>query len=418
MEKISVRILVTGLCLQGNKGGPALALSLKSQILKHIPEANFVFSVPRNKEYRHEEKWAEEYNVDIVEDFSYLDLVFPINLIHSAYRFSRFKVWLNELKKCDLVIELSAISYVGPPTGSLKKLIFGPRFRYFLFANRHHKQFLAWTQSYGPLTSWIARMFAKWDLKRQPIIFCRGEETLENIQKLLPEKPALSYPDVAIILSYDKEWGKKYIQSHFNLKDDSRIVTISPSAVMYQRSSGKLKSNEHIKDLIKVSKFLVAQDCAVVFVPHTFRPDQSVPEVCDTAVSKIIVESLDNINQVYLLDEDLSPHKLKSIISNAFIHIGARYHSIVAALSLGVPCISFSWHHKYRDIMRMYDLENFVVGEDVKAQGKQDNFEGLFNQLVLQQDKVHRNLIERQNNLRPLIDQNTKEFIAQIRKDE
>jgi len=45
-----MRILVTGLCLQGNKGGPAIALSLKNQISKYLDSAEFVFAVPSRDE--------------------------------------------------------------------------------------------------------------------------------------------------------------------------------------------------------------------------------------------------------------------------------------------------------------------------------------------------------------------------------
>ncbi len=37
------------------------------------------------------------------------------------------------------------------------------------------------------------------------------------------------------------------------------------------------------------------------------------------------------------------------------------YHSIIASLSMNVPTkLTFSWHEKYKDIMRMYDMEKYV----------------------------------------------------------
>ena len=59
--KKSLKIFVTGLCLQGNKGGPALALSLIQCIGKELSNRNYqvewTFSVPSISE-----EWIHELN--------------------------------------------------------------------------------------------------------------------------------------------------------------------------------------------------------------------------------------------------------------------------------------------------------------------------------------------------------------------
>jgi coenzyme F420 hydrogenase subunit beta len=41
--------------------------------------------------------------------------------------------------------------------------------------------------------------------------------------------------------------------------------------------------------------------------------------------------------------------------------VAARYHTVVAALSSGVPVISLSWHDKYRALMRLFGQEAYVA---------------------------------------------------------
>ncbi|MDZ4255617.1 MAG: polysaccharide pyruvyl transferase family protein, partial [Sulfuritalea sp.] len=120
--------------------------------------------------------------------------------------------------------------------------------------------------------------------------------------------------------------------------------------------------NQHVRQSLEICKHLIVMGYRILLVPHTFRPTQPSPKVCDLAVAKIIFE-LANDPNVLLIDEDLSPVELKAIIANADFHIGARYHSIVAALSSGVPAISISWHPKYRDLMRSYGMEDYVLEE-------------------------------------------------------
>jgi len=69
-----MKLLVTGLCLGGNQGGPAIALSLRRAMRRHVPEAQFVFSVPGGAAWSHEQRWADHYRVDAVEDFTWQDL--------------------------------------------------------------------------------------------------------------------------------------------------------------------------------------------------------------------------------------------------------------------------------------------------------------------------------------------------------
>ncbi len=41
--------------------------------------------------------------------------------------------------------------------------------------------------------------------------------------------------------------------------------------------------------------------------------------------------------------------------------IASRFHSLVFALSEGVPVLALGWSHKYQELLRPFGLENFVV---------------------------------------------------------
>ena len=65
-----LRIFITGLCLQGNKGGPAIALSLIKQHLLFLDNLEFVFSVPQI-DLKEEKLWGEKYNIKVVGNLEY-----------------------------------------------------------------------------------------------------------------------------------------------------------------------------------------------------------------------------------------------------------------------------------------------------------------------------------------------------------
>ena len=50
---------------------------------------------------------------------------------------------------------------------------------------------------------------------------------------------------------------------------------------------------------------------------------------------------------------------LKREISNYQFVVGSRYHGLVAALSQNIPVISLGWSHKYAELMKSYNIEEF-----------------------------------------------------------
>ena len=403
-----MKIFVTGLCLQGNKGGPAIALAMMGQIKRFLPEATFTFSVPSGEEFQYERPWSKQYGVDIVEDYSLKDLLPPYILRDAFARHRRVKSWFNNLREADLVIEMSAISYVGYPIDSIRTALLGGRFRYFISALVLKKKFLAWTQSYGPLSPGMIRLLARLDLKRQPIIFCRGEDCLIEIKGLLPKKKAFTFPDVATVLHYNRDWGINYIASIIEDLNPVKIVTISPSAVMFRKTNSSGESNKHITDLVSLCSSLLKKGYFILLVPHTFRPNRCKPEICDYAVALRVLDRFPHEQHIYVVREDLSPMDLKSTISAAHIHVGARYHSIVASLSSGVPTLSLSWHAKYKDIMRMYSVEKYIYDGINNLETRK--LIAMFSEIEKNRDTINRKLIKVQPEIQSKVEENSRMF--------
>lgn len=408
-----MKLLVTGLCLQGNKGGPALALALMAQLRTHLgADIAFVFSVPGGAEYAHEAAWAERYGVTVVERISRNDLLPPFCVKGFRQKLRRVRRWLTALRACDLVLDLSAISYVGPPLGTTGGALWG-RFLSFAMACLHHKPFLAWTQSYGPFSTAAIRVLARVDLSRQPIVCCRGEDCAHAVQALLPGKPTAVYPDVATVLDYDLAEGRRYFTQVLGLPDSARVITISPSAVIYAKTARGDGDNAHVALLSQFCQRVLTMGFTPVLVPHTLRPGRPNPRLCDYAVALEVRQALASPH-LTIVDDDLSPRDLKAIISGAHIHVGARYHSIIAALSAGVPCISLSWHAKYRDIMRMYGMDAYVV--DGLAGTPLDELLAQFAHVHAHHAALHTRLVDAQRRVADDVEHNSRLCAALIQE--
>lgn len=409
-----MKFFVTGLCLQGNKGGPALALSMMKVIRSEIPNAEFVFSVPPEPEFQFEKKWAQTYGVVVVEDTwdGGLHTLHPWRVLKdglgaSLRRFRRLQTWHKAMRASDVVLDMTAIGYVGPPEGSEYHGI-GMRYRYFKAARRTGRVFRAWTQSYGPFSTPALVKAAREDLSTLPTVYCRGEESLKQVQAFLPGKDCRAYPDVAVVLDYDRARGDELIKKAFGQTPDRKLVTISPSAVQF----GKDKSGEesaYVRQRAWLVDQLLDRGYAVLFVPHTSHPTQHTPYRCDLAVSLAIHALVRPSPWVSMIYADLSATDLKSVISCADVHIGSRYHSVVAALSAAVPAISLSWHHKYADIMTIYEQPKFVL--DGQSQTLVEDCTVMVEELMVRRGEVSAQLAALQPQVAAAVYENARHLV-------
>ncbi|WP_436795768.1 polysaccharide pyruvyl transferase family protein [Actinospongicola halichondriae] len=402
-----MRVFVTGLCLQGNKGGPALAVSLRAQLEREFGHCDLTLSVP-SRDIERERAWAEHYGVEVVPDFVLADVVPPYMFRDFSSRRARVGTWFRALRRADVLVELSAISYVGPPVGSTRSAM-THRFRYFVACRIARRRFVAWTQSYGPFTTWPVRAMARLDLSRQDIVFCRGDDCRDDVSSLLPRARAESFPDVATTMGFDVGRGAELLEA-VGVHPGDVVVTLSPSAVLYAKSDGVGVANQHVRQMREMVDKQVAAGRRVGLVPHTLRPDRPDPLVCDGAVCGLILA--DTGPDVVYLDADLAAPDLKSVIANATVHVGGRYHSIIAALSSGVPCLSLSWHPKYLDIMRMYGMEDFVI-DGLGATTQRDV---LIERLVNERPQLSEQLLDRQPAVAAEVERNAALFAGMIRQ--
>jgi colanic acid/amylovoran biosynthesis protein len=393
-----MNILITGLTLHNNKGGPALALSLINLLNRYFINAKYYMAVPSiNNSIKEEEKWARIYNIDKVFGRIGIYQMLPPYYFKAKNR-NRVKIFLNILDKIDLVVDLTALSYMDFPN---KSFLDNLQWNLSNYLNRYLSKkkgvkFIRWTQSYGPFLYHITKQIVKKDLKSQEIIFTRGKISYKYMKGIFPYKNIYSFPDIAITLPLKQDYLKI-------LNISKRYITISPSSVIYS-----IKGKQHINEIVKLIE-TIQKRYQILLVPHNLRKVNPNLNNCDLKICEYINSLLSN--KVIIISEDLDVYNLKGIISKAYIHIGARYHSVVAALSTGVPCISISWHDKYKDIMNMYNVGEFVFNTnniDIVI----DMIKNIENNYIA----LKNILIKRQVILNKKIDENLKLFTEMYEK--
>lgn len=404
-----MNILITGLCLAGNRGGGALADSLMRLIQDQMGPVRFSFALPRGALFADEKKQANRYGVAAVENVDPRCFLPPWSF--SGERRRRKKAFLLSLKEQDLVVDVSGISYVGSAYRSWTFSIYDAMWGWL--ARRKKRPFLRWTQTYGPFTGLVQRFVAKQDLSRQTYVFCRGDISRGEVARLLGrEEGVYAFPDVAILLPYERKKGDDLLMKVLGRKS-RRIVTLSPSVVIDNYDRKRFDGKIGYRDLIaRIVDALREAEYDPVFVPHAFF-GKEYPERCDWCLADSMNQQ-DLSQPIPIVSTGMDPRDIKSILAASCFHIGSRYHSLVGALSSGVPSVALGWHHKYTDLMKFYeqadgfvDLLGFPSREAVLEKVRR-----LLSDKNARQDRI----LRAQKHLEELVHENARLFVDAFRR--
>jgi len=359
-----LNVLVTSLCLQGNKGGPALALSLMSVIRRYLSsDARFCFVVPL-WDFRLEQKWSLRYGVSVVPTVSVKDLLPPWQW--QTRRMASTGALSRAMREADIIVDSSGIAFVGPPDRSGKSAILGAIANHLwtLLASRYNKPLFRWTQSYGPFAGLFVPFIARREFARAPFLMARGYVSRHRLRQLGVKCPVYEFPDVAFCLPAAKEeWAQTYLHGRVGVPSGKHLIGLSPSAVLRSYPSHMGAVGEvHIDFCASLLSRLLEPDWCGVLIPHTIRVNGPA-SACDLDVARQIFKQLSPALQekVYLVEDDLDCRELKALIGRMDFFVGARYHSLVAALSMRVPTVAVGWHEKYPELLRFFGLEDTFV---------------------------------------------------------
>jgi colanic acid/amylovoran biosynthesis protein len=109
----------------------------------------------------------------------------------------------------------------------------------------------------------------------------------------------------------------------------------------------------------------------------------------DRVVGRRIQQLLGPRSNVVFLEQRFTHHEIKSVFANLDYLVGTRFHSVIFALTAGVPAVAIEYEHKTSGVMRDLGLETWVLPiEDVTA----GRLIELFDALVLRRETYVRQL--------------------------
>jgi polysaccharide pyruvyl transferase WcaK-like protein len=223
------------------------------------------------------------------------------------------------------------------------------------------KTVVFYSGSFGPFKGYFRKLIARLAFNYSHLITCREPMSFENVQNLKLRKTAHLTGDLAFLLdTTDFDWRKLL---KINTVPGKPLFGINANRLITRYcfpdiQNEKKKYESFVAVMARVIDRLTAKyEADIVLIPHVYGYPQNND---DRQILQEIKSKVKNSQRVFLIESELLPEELKGIIAGLDLFLGARTHSLIAALSSGVPSVALTTsdrqHNKTNGILS--DLVN------------------------------------------------------------
>ena len=116
---------------------------------------------------------------------------------------------------------------------------------------------------------------------------------------------------------------------------------------------------EWIRDVLKLPIVLIPHQIYLKEMAYTQEEYQSGGGDDRYPIERIL-SAIKDTNNVFALQQEMTPQEFKGVIGRSEIFIGSRMHSVIAAVSLSVPSLVMQYSHKSGGMMQFLGMDEFV----------------------------------------------------------
>ena len=214
------------------------------------------------------------------------------------------------------------------------------------------------SQAIGPLDDRSTRMAARLVLPRLRAIVARGDRTQQHLIDFGLDN-VVEGADLAFIMEVSE--GHRVTADGLigDLGGQSYFVVSASSVVEALCST---KGIDYVALVAKVvDRLTTTTGHAAVLIAHSARPGREEGKMNDLPVTRKIAERCSDGTALIALDKDLDPRVLRAIIGGGRFLLASRFHAMVSGLATATPTVVVGWSHKYREVMKEFALERFVL---------------------------------------------------------
>lgn len=265
---------------------------------------------------------------------------------------------LPQIKNLKTAVDVSGFAY-GDKGGYIQPL---ETLKVIEFCEKSDAPYIFMPQAWGGFSDPQVAANCRKMLSRTDTFFARDEVSRTYLANLLqkPAKDVYLLPDIAFHFPIPNLDGKQILTDcGYENPLDRPVLGISPNMRIYEKYPERGTANEYLKLLLDVIDNL-RSGYHIVLIPNEIRP-AGAQERDDAYLCKTLYDAIPAKENVTIISGYRSAEEIKAVIRETDLLIASRFHSLIFALSLGIPCMAISWSHKYRELFALFEMEHYVV---------------------------------------------------------
>jgi len=193
-------------------------------------------------------------------------------------------------------------------------------------------------QAFGPFNDQDKARFSSIVLDQAGLVFARDDTSLSYLEDLKLSTIVKRAPDFTIPLS----------PPQIDRVMPGPFVAIVPnSKIVAKQVAG---TSEYVSRLVEYGNACRSHGVDALVVVHESGDLELGTEIGRRLVADVFTHE--------------NPMILKAVIGQSELVVSSRFHAIVGGLSQGVPTLALGWSHKYRELLKDFGVENWLVTMD------------------------------------------------------
>ncbi len=390
---MSEHILLVGAPLSLNLGGPSMFLSVRKILSEVFPGATFSL-MSKPQDWDAERRLAERYGVELLP----VSAVGPKGVVWGALRrFTRLLPRRQDLRatvlaveRADMVVDIWGIWFADTlGSNAFYDRLIGDGL-HMVLGKVMGKPVVKYTADLGPFTEFWNRFFARLYLKRFfGLVFARDQVSYDSAKALGVRTPMRCVPDTAFLLDPAEGDQSRRLAA---VRRERPVVGISVSHQAYNRAPSR---EDYLDAMATLALHAIEAGMHVVLLPNELHFKRAAED--DEGISRMIEERVRGGHCETVVTREMPGEEIKGVIAQFDAIVAARYHSIIAALSLGVPVLAIGWHHKYEGVLGRFGLTEWLC--TVTELGT-DELIGKFDRLWAERETIRKEIEARLTGIR------------------
>ena len=361
-----------------NAGDVALTHVSLQQIEKYFPECNvkLVLDFPENDSSDYQiirslNSWIKPMDSDGMSRWNITNLllfipttVFPL-LLFRCFNRKYLKFTPRKIRRL-IQSYLDADIIISKPGGFLyssgRGLVLIINLYSLIMALVARKPLYLFPQSYGPFFRMWEKLIIRWIFSKAKIIMAREPVSYDLLNSLnIPSSKSFLLPDLAFsYVGKPREFAENWLtEKGINVHTNEPLLGFT--VINWGEENKRFQRQEKYENAVVMvaRQFIEQYNGRVFFFTQVTGPSYSQDDRIPTR--RILARLEDLSKEVFFIEQPLPPDNLKSLYGSMDIFIGTRMHSNIFALSEGVPVIAIGYQYKTMGIMKMLELESWVL---------------------------------------------------------